>query len=276
MHTTHFLNNASIQTAYHDLGEGKPLVLIHGFTGSKLDFTDQLECFSDLSRVIAFDQRGHGESSNQGPYEEAQFVDDLINFLDRLEIPSCDLLGHSFGGMVAMRAVLDHPERFSSLILMDTCANPMELIPAKAREGLNNLVAEKGCEVLIESMRGGQTSPAAQRGIDFLGASEHWRRIAVKLSQMDPDAFRDIGDYFGARPDLLQTLKALSCPTTIIVGAADKPFMEASREMAAAIPHSVLQIIEDAGHSPQYENAPAWREAVVKHLLRSLKKRGSE
>lgn len=273
MHVTHFVSNAGIQAAYHDLdqhGETRPpFVLVHGFTGSKLDFADQLDWFTDLARVIAYDQRGHGESSNHGPYEERRFVADLISLVDRLELPSIDLLGHSFGGMIAMRAALDHPDRIRSLILMDTSAGPLQMFPEGVRQRLNALVADQGCEAMLEAMRSSEPTAPAKLGIDFLGESEHWRRIEAKLRQMDSDAFRDIGEYFGKRENLLGRLEQLTCPVTIIVGAEDQGFLAPSRAMAAAIPNSTLEVIPEAGHSPQYENPTRWRDAVRSHLERA-------
>lgn len=273
MHVTHFVSNSGIQTAYHDLSQHEetrpPFVLVHGFTGSKLDFADQLEWFSDRARVIAYDQRGHGESSNHGPYEEQRFVADLIGLLDCMELPSIDLLGHSFGGMIAMRAALDHPDRIRSLILMDTSAGPLQMFPEGVRQRLNTLVAEQGCEAMLETMRGSKPTAPAKRGIDFLGESEHWRRIEAKLSQMDCDAFRDIGEYFGERENLLGRLEQLTGPVTVIVGAEDQGFLEPSRAMAAAIPNSTLDVIPEAAHSPQYENPTRWRDAVRGHLERA-------
>ncbi len=161
MHTTHFIANGKIQTAYHDVGSGPPFVFVHGFTGSKLDFCDQLEWFEDTRRSIAFDQRGHGESSNYGPYSFDQLVADLLGFLDQLGIEQCDLLGHSLGGMVAMRAVLKHPRRFRSLILMDTAAEKIEMWSDDQRLQLGRLVEEEGCQVhLYLSSSCGVSSPA--------------------------------------------------------------------------------------------------------------------
>ena len=266
MHTTHFISNLNMQTAYHDTGEGDPFVLVHGFTGSKLDFQDQLGWFSNLRRVLAYDQRGHGESSNTGPYTFQQLVDDLINFLDRLQIDTCDLLGHSLGGMVAMRAALAHPERFSSLILMDTSPMPTEIFPQGVRDQLIELVEREGCEALVGMMRGQPVSTAQQLGVDYLGESEHWRRISIKLRQMDPQAFVDLAQQLADADSLLAQLAGLNCPTTIMVGARDEPFIEASSEMRDSIPGASVVTLAQAGHSPQYENAEAWREAVTEHL----------
>ncbi|MCZ6708767.1 MAG: alpha/beta hydrolase [Gammaproteobacteria bacterium] len=268
MHTTHYVTNAQIQTAYHEAGQGKALVLIHGFTGSKLDFHDELDRLEDLRRIIAYDQRGHGESSNLGPYSFSTLVADLIGFLDQVGVQQCDLLGHSLGGMVAIRAVLQHPHRFRSLILMDTAAEPLEVTAENSRELVNSVVREQGCGALLKMMRAQPASAAVQRGIDYLGEAEHWRRIRVKLSQMDADAFVALSAELEDYPALTDQLPAIACPTTVIVGQRDVPFIASSKSLVTAIPKARLESIPLAGHCPQYENADAWREAVRGHLTR--------
>ena len=116
MLTTRFVDNGEITTAFLDEGldegRGAPLLLLHGFTGSKLDFHDQLQWFSDRHRVLAPDQRGHGESSNLGradAYSLDILAEDLAGFLDALDVQRCHLLGHSMGGMVALRFALRYP-----------------------------------------------------------------------------------------------------------------------------------------------------------------------
>ncbi|HTO59471.1 MAG TPA: alpha/beta hydrolase, partial [Pseudomonadales bacterium] len=139
MLTTHTVANGDIVTAYHDEGRGAPLLLLHGFTGSKLDFHDQIAWFSDRYRVLAPDQRGHGESTNVGRedgYSMDILVGDLAGFLDALDVERVHLLGHSMGGMVAMRFALKHPKRLKSLILMDTAAEPLTIFPPAIREQL--------------------------------------------------------------------------------------------------------------------------------------------
>lgn len=266
MRTTHFLSNKDIQTAYNASGTGAPFVLVHGFTGSKLDFTDELDTFADLRHTIAYDQRGHGESSNRGPYNLDTLATDLINLLDRLDLDTCDLLGHSLGGMVALRAALAHPQRFRSLVLMDTTPEPVKLFPYLVRRKMNRLVEKQGCEALFDSMRGLPPTPAAARGIDRLGSAEHWQRIYTKLSQMDPDAFKDLGADLGRGPAITDRLSEIGCPTTVIVGEDDTPFLSAAEILANGIQGARLVKIPHAGHSPQYENTEAWRVVLRTHL----------
>jgi 3-oxoadipate enol-lactonase len=264
--TSGFIQHSDIQTAYHDLGRGAPLVFVHGFTGSKLDFTSQLAWFVENHRVISYDHRGHGESSNASPYSLQQLAADLISFLDKLDIPTCHLLGYSLGGMVALRAQLANPERFRSLILMDTAPFGLDLFGDDNRAQLNSIVTQDGCQALLPSMQSQRPNAIAKRGIDFLGETEHWRRIRVKLEQMDPEAFVQLGAELVNQENLLARMADISVPTTIIVGAKDKPFLKPSRAMHKAVADSVLSIIPKAGHSPQYENADQWRDSVLRHL----------
>ena len=267
LRTTHFIGNGPLQTAYNECGEGPVFLMVHGYTGSKLDFTSQLDWFSDIRRVIAYDQRGHGESSNQWPYTFDCLANDLVGLLDELGIASCDLLGHSLGGMVAMRAVLQHPDRFGSVILMDTTAEPLKMWPGKVRDQLGALILEQGCEAMLPMMQSQSATPAAQRGIDYLGEEEHWQRIGTKLSQMDPEAWLGLGDEISGAASVLNDLASLTCPTTIVYGQNDDAFVQPSKAMAALIGNSRLVEIPSAGHSPQYENADPWRDAIREHLL---------
>ncbi|HET6470892.1 MAG TPA: alpha/beta fold hydrolase [Pseudomonadales bacterium] len=273
MLTTHTVANGDIVTAYHDEGRGEALLLLHGFTGSKLDFHDQIPWFSDRYRVLAPDQRGHGESTNVGredAYAMDILVGDLAGFLDALDVERVHLLGHSMGGMVAMRFALKHPTRLKSLILMDTAAEPLTIFPAAVREQLARDVRANGCAARIDMMKSMEMSEGARRGVDYLGEAEHWRRIELKLNQMDPEAWVGIGNDIAEAPAVLPQLHAIKATTTILCGDGDVPFVEPSARMAKAIPNARLVMIPLAAHCPQYENAEVWRKAIDGHLARAL------
>lgn len=267
-HITHYVASGALELAYHQSGAGFPLLLLHGYTGSKLDFQDQLADFDDLRTVIAPDQRGHGQSSQQGPYTLGQLTYDLLQFLDTLNIDRCDLLGHSMGGMIALRAAAAQPERFRSLILMDTSATAINLMSDEVAAELADLVRAGGCQELLPLMQMGAAKRAVQRGIDFLGKDEHWRRIRQKLSQLDPIAYIDLQSALKTQRVDDATLAAITCPTTVIVGEKDVAFRKPADHLAATIPDARLSIIRHAAHSPQYENHSEWRDAVRAHLQR--------
>lgn len=113
-------------------------------------------------------------------------------------------------------------------------------------------------------------SPGARRGIDYLGEDEHYRRVETKLGEMDPAAFTGLWKVLGQQEDFRSALAAVTCPTTIIVGEEDEPFVKPSRDMAEIINRSNLAVIPLAAHCPQYEIATAWREAISRHFANFL------
>jgi pimeloyl-ACP methyl ester carboxylesterase len=271
MMQTQRLAHRGIETAYIDEGEGQTFLLLHGFTGSKLDFRDEVSRLAKTHRVIVPDNRGHGESTNTGnaaSYRISTLVEDLASFVDVLGLSRIHLLGHSLGGMVVMRYALTAPAQLASLVLMDTSPTPMTM-PAGAREAFAKSLATLGVDGMIAMMRGRTAPQQIQNGIDRLGEEEHWRRIETKLTQMDPIAFHALGMELSGVTGVTEQLHALELPTTIIVGEADDPFIGPSRSMAEVIRGAVLEIIEDAAHSPQYENRDAWRAAIDRHLHRA-------
>ncbi len=269
---SHQIEHSGITTSYYDEGEdadgGPVLLLLHGFTGGKLDFHDQLPSFTDRFRVIAPDNRGHGESSNTGnisDYTIDQLVEDLHGFIQAMGLHNIHLLGHSLGGMVVMRYALKYPARLSSVILMDTTAMPLD-VPKGTFGAMREMLEQQGAKGLVELMKKAPVTDEVRNGINHLGEAEHWRRIEEKLGQMDVEAYAGLSTEIAGLCDLTPALAAITCPVTVIVGSADKPFLAPSKAMAAVIPNARLIIIPEASHCPQYENAQAWEDALNKHL----------
>lgn len=99
------------ELAVIERGHGRPVVLVHGVVLSSLCWHRQLEDLGGEARVIAYDQRGHGESTSgrQGLTLD-RLADDLFEVLERLDVRGAVLVGHSLGGMVAMRLLARHPD----------------------------------------------------------------------------------------------------------------------------------------------------------------------
>ena len=106
------------QLYYTEQGQGTPFVLLHGNGESSDYFSHQIEHFSKTYRVIAVDTRGHGKSPRgDAPFTLAQFVEDLKQLLDYLELKKIILLGFSDGGNIAMMFTLKYPQYVKKLIL---------------------------------------------------------------------------------------------------------------------------------------------------------------
>ena len=134
---------------------------------------------------------------------------------------------------------------------------------------LAGILQNNGVSALVELMKAAPVTPEVQNGIDYVGEEEHWARITEKLMQMDPAAYVSLARVLEELPDITATLAALEVPTTVIVGAADAPFFKSSEAMAATIRGACLEVIPEAAHCPQYENADAWRKVIDQHLARS-------
>lgn len=268
------INGAELVYEEHGAGD-RPLVLVHGLTGFRDDFREQLPALAALGRTIVYDHRGHGESANTGDaatYTFAQLVADLEALLDRLDVAACDLLGHSMGGMIALRFALGRPQRVASLVLMDTAARapdgmlraPFAAAGAIARsDGMATLATLLRARMADEADR-----PAAERRLEAAWGEAYWERRWRRLTAMDPEAFAELTLELVEQAPLTDRLAALRCPTTVIVGEEDAGFLRPSEEMAAAIANAALVRIPHAAHSPQIENPDAWLAAIAAHLRR--------
>jgi 2-succinyl-6-hydroxy-2,4-cyclohexadiene-1-carboxylate synthase len=264
-----------IELAYEEAGSGdRAFVLVHGFTGCRADFDTQLPALAQLGRTITIDQRGQGESdrADRGSYHFGQLADDLRGFADALGLDRFDLLGHSMGGMVAQRFALEHPDRLASLVLMDTASAPLgERMPREIFEKGAAIGRAAGMQTLHEIIRNNAGENTLRTGPDRRlerewGEERYWGRIRKAFTAMDVEAFEALGLQLGAAEPTTPRLGEIRCPTTVLVGAEDKPFVGASKAMHAAIAGSKLVVIADGGHCPQIETPDAWLAAIEAHL----------
>ena len=253
-------------------GSGPALLLVHGFGGAKEDFSDQVDDLALDHQVITFDLRGHGESD--GPEDEAcysldRFAADLANVVDALGLTTFRLLGHSMGGMIVRRFVLAAPERVDALVLMDTSPGPPP--------GLDSDIIDLG--VQIANADGMAELKRVMDAFSPLDTEAYQRSLAER------PGYREFGDAkwetlsramytqmlveVRDQPDQLAELVGVRCPTLVMVGVQDTTFVGVSEAMATTIPDARLVIIEDAGHSPQFENGAVWL-AVLRDFLADI------
>jgi len=260
----------ALEMAWEAHGEGdRSFVLVHGFTGSRDDFADVLAPLSRLGRTVALDQRGHGESGKPGRgYSLDVLAADLGGFLDRTGIARCDLLGHSLGGMVALRLALAQPERVASLVLMDTAARSVGSPRAMRAYGrIAAWMPPAWLWRLVRSRRRRLPGPM-QRAEQAMGPERYWQRLRTKLEAMDRAAYGPMVRAIAEQTSLVPRLGEVRCPTLVVVGEEDAIFRAPSDELAAGIPDARLVVVPGAHHSPQIEATDAWLAAVGGHLER--------
>lgn len=255
---------------------GRPLLLVHGFTGAKEDFTDFLDPLAELGwHAVAPDQRGHGTSSqptDEAAYSFEAFAADLVGLLDALGWERCVALGHSMGGMVVQTAILAAPERFDGLILMDTSHKGLRADPELVELGIALARTEGIAAVMAAQDALGPDQP--------LGTGPHQRLLETREGYREFGAGKMLASSAAMYAAMLQTITAatgidrlpdlarIGVPTLVLVGEEDAPFRKPSQRMADAIPGAELVVLPDGGHSPQFESPELWWKALTGFLDR--------
>jgi 2-succinyl-6-hydroxy-2,4-cyclohexadiene-1-carboxylate synthase len=244
-----------------------PLLLVHGFTGHRDDFDGVARVLAQHRRVIVSDLRGHGDSCLEpGPlgFFFEQNLRDLIGLLDHLGIERCDLLGHSMGGMLSLRLVLAHPERFRSLILMCTAPEAPASLPRSGFERAAEIAEARGMAGLQALMeKAGRLKPSA--AIQSWG-EHYWLHQRRRLGAMTPASYRGVGSAFFDSESLVDRLGEIDLPTLVLVGEADTDFLPGADLFEQRLPDVVRVTIKDAEHHPHRENRSRFIQAVEHHL----------
>jgi pimeloyl-ACP methyl ester carboxylesterase len=260
-----------IQMFYQHVGEGDPLLLIMGFGGDHLAWAMQMADFSARHRVIAFDNRGVGQTdAPDQPYSIRQMAGDALGLMDALGVDSAHVLGVSMGGMIAQELVLARPERVRSLHLACTFARPDAYMLA-----LNSAWREMriglGREATLRTLGLWLFSPAtyAERPelIEALLlnslANPYPQSLAGFLRQGEAVAAHDASDRLGA----------IRCPTLVSVAEDDilvPPRF--AREIVARVPGAELRTVPAAGHGYFLERPDVFNAISLDFIARASRK----
>lgn len=250
--------------SYDDLGEGNvPIIFLHGYPFNKTMWQGQLDFLKSSNRVIACDIRGFGKSTDEESSLSIDlFADDLIAFMDKLNIEKAIVCGLSMGGFVTLNAQQRFPNRFEALILADTqCIADT----AEVKEKRYTTISEIEVEGVTNFNEG------------FIKKVFHKDSITNKkelVEELTSVVFANSENIIkkglvalAERSETCSSLDKISIPTLIICGRADEvtPLTE-SKSMKASIPGASLQIIENAGHVSNLEQPNEFN----KHLLNFL------
>ncbi len=255
---------------YREIGEGKPLVVLHG--GPAFDhhyLAPELDWLAGRLRVVHYDARGRGWSSEGVTPEEVTIeseVDDLASVLETLDLQDVVLLGHSWGGLLAVEYLLRDGRPVSHLVLMNTApvSNHDYLHFVEHRRDMHSLEdREKMAELAAtpEFLRGepegavpllrisfGLTLPQPDL-LDSLVSritGHHTRDTLLKAREIANrlvETTQEAPDY-----DLMGQLARLEVPTLVIHGEHDFVPLEIAESIAGAIPGARMTVFEDRGH----------------------------
>ena len=252
-------------------GRGPHVLLLHGGPGVS-DYTESLAAeLEDAYTVTRYQQRGVAPSTTEGPFDVATNVADAIAVMDGAGIERAYLLGHSWGGHLALHLAVTHPDRFLGLVPID----PLGAIGDGGAEEMGAVMAERvgpeqaaraeQCDLRAASPEGSQDDAVEGMAIMWPGYFASPEKalpmppLRISLSCNDA-TFTSIFEHFQAGT-LERRLGKVLLPTVFVLGADSPIAPRHGIETAALMPNATCQI-EETGHLVWMERPGAVRRAL--------------
>ncbi|MBT2408329.1 MULTISPECIES: alpha/beta fold hydrolase [unclassified Streptomyces] len=239
-------------------GPGRPLLALHGGLSEAAAFTGLAEALGDEWRVIAPDQRGHGDSDRAADYSREGYVADSVALLDHLGLDApVAVLGYSLGGLNAYHLAAAHPERVHALIDVDATVE----IDPRGGEVFDFLRAMKYTAATREELLDAAGPVGAQfvaPALRPLPGGEGWR-LPFHPQDMLDSVEQCRGDHWDA-------WLASSCPALVIHGTRSQALPQATADTMVSRRPGTTYTPFDADHFLPFTDPAGFHEAVRKFL----------
>lgn len=277
------------QLYFREIGAGDPLVVLHGgpdFNHSYL--LPDLDRLSRSFRLIYYDQRGRGRSSGAVVPEDVGIeseIDDLDRVRGYFGLDAVSVLGHSWGGLLAMEYATRHPDRVSHMILLNTGpASHADLTRFQERRQ----ATEAETLARMRAIAGRREYAAGDIAVEAEYYRAHFSGVLRRAEDLETivrslRAHFTPADILKARAieqrlyaqtwlspgyDLLPKLRPLNVPTLVIYGERDLFPLDGIRKIAEAVPGARLVVLKACGHFAYLERPADVESAIVDHLSR--------
>jgi pimeloyl-ACP methyl ester carboxylesterase len=261
---------AGATAQYLEAGSGPPLLLVHGHEQSATSWRWVIPALARTHRVLAVSLPGYGDTA-PGAYapgsDTAPFVSE---FLDALDIATCDVVGHSAGGAVALRLALAQPGRVRTLTLVDSAGLGREVHPLLAVDTLP-LIGELA--ILLSRLPGGAVGRTTMSTAMLF--AQPWRVPAQFLTEQHDQARRPgqleastataraLFSSTGQRQILLDRLPSITAPTLVVWGGCDYVLPVSQAQVAVnLLPNGRLAVLPDCGHLPHIESPARFTDVL--------------
>jgi proline iminopeptidase len=277
----------SVKLFFRAIGRGRPIVVIHG--GPDFDhgyLLPELDSLSDCFYLLYYDQRGRGRSADRVRPEDVNIeseIEDLEGLREYFGLRTMAVLGHSWGGVLAMEYAVRHPNHVSHLILMNTAPASHDDYALFRQDRLNRNAADLGRLRALSStdkyQEGDLEAEAEYYRVHFqatLRQQEHLEKIIGRLranfTKESVLKAREIEKrlnnetWLSSEYNLLPKLQPLRIPTLILHGDHDLFPVECVAHIAQAIPGARLVLLRDCGHFAYLERPDEVHKEVTDFL----------
>lgn len=244
-----------------EFGEGPPLVLLHGFTGSAetwMPYRREVQGH----RVISIDLPGHGGSPMPPAGASFEDVSDAVaSVLDGYGVTDAGWLGYSMGGRVALQVAVRHSDRVARLVVESASPGIPDPTERAGRAAADDALAERivrdGLETFVDRWAAQPLFATQKRLASEVLAREREARLA---NTADGIAAGLRALSVGRQPSLWESLGEVTIPTLLLVGADDQKYVAIGRRARTVMPRAHLEVVPDAGHTVHLEKPTAfWR-----------------
>jgi pimeloyl-ACP methyl ester carboxylesterase len=247
------------QVYFTDRGNGKPVLLIHGFPFNQNLWTEFAEGLSSSCRVLTVDLPGFGKSPLlKAPFSLTDVATALNEWLEDLKIPQPVLVGHSLGGYVVLEMAHLRPDRFSGLVLFHSTAMPDNAEKKQNRNKVLEFIDNNGVRAFTSNF------------IPPLFADPHHPSIGIVrqiASLAGEEAVKGYTIAMRDRKDHTTLLKHFHNPIMIISGEKDQGIPpESIQKQAAIAPAIELHMLPEVAHMGMFENREKTLELVSKFV----------
>ena len=247
-----------IRYAFKGDPSGTPVILLHGYGDSWFSFSPILPLLDNKYRVYILDQRGHGDSDRPvGNFALNRFAEDVLAFMDAVNVKQATIVGHSMGSFVAQHVAASAPKRVNKLVLIGSATKIRNNVVVDLHREINALsdpVSEK-------FVRDFQTSVAFKPlPQDFLnGLVNESRKLPARVWQeVMAEMLSPAGEV---------QLSKIKAPTLIIWGDKENIFPRSEQDaLLGALKKSVLKVYPDTGHAPTWEQPERFAKDLQEFL----------
>jgi len=255
------LNLDDIDLYYEVVGEGAPLLFIHGLGSSSRDWEKQVSYFANRYRVIVFDVRGHGKSVKPpGPYSIPLFATDTAKMLKAIEVGPAHVVGISMGGMIAFQLAVSQPGMVRSLMIVNSSP---EFLVRTFKERMQ--VWQRFLIVRLLGMR--KMGEVLSKRLFPKAEHEELRALFVeRWAENDARAYREamraivgwtVADQIGD----------IHFSTLVIASEGDYTPVAAKKAYVERMAKAELVVIEDARHALPVEKPEEFNAAIEAFLV---------